>query len=93
MKQTTHTYINNVPISQGELTVIVADTVDDMLRHSAQLATDTLSQTLETVIIKAYEGSRKLKEVAAGINFISSAQLNRFDNATILSAVNTTPFL
>jgi iron complex outermembrane receptor protein len=58
---------------------------------SAQEGSDTLAHTLQTVIIKAYEGSRRLKEVPAGINYISSAQLNRYDNSNILSAVNATP--
>ncbi len=57
----------------------------------AQQTPDSTSQTLETVIIKAYEGSRKLNEVAAGINSISALHLNRFDNANILAAVNATP--
>ena len=57
----------------------------------AQQTPDSTSQTLETVIIKAYEGNRKLNEVAAGINSISALHLNRFDNANILSAVNATP--
>jgi hypothetical protein len=51
MKQSTHSFINNVPISQGELTVIVSDTADDMLRHSAQLATDTHALGLGVVLI------------------------------------------
>lgn len=51
MKQPTRSYINNVPILQGELTVIVADTADDMLRHSAQLATDTHALGLGVVLI------------------------------------------
>lgn len=49
--KTTHTHINNVPISQGELTVIVADTVDDMLHHSARLATDSHSLGLGVVLV------------------------------------------
>ena len=57
----------------------------------AQQTPDSTSQTLETVIIKAYEGNRKLNEVAAGINSISALHLNRFDNANILAAVNVTP--
>lgn len=51
---------------------------------------DTSSRTLPTVIIKAYEGNRRLKEVPAGINYISTSQLNRNDNTNILTAVNTT---
>ncbi|HEY6171530.1 MAG TPA: hypothetical protein VIX80_04635 [Candidatus Kapabacteria bacterium] len=49
--KTTHSYINNVPINQGELTVIVADTADDMLYHSSKLATDTFALGLGVVLI------------------------------------------
>lgn len=58
---------------------------------SAQQITDTSSRLLQAVIIKAYEGNRKLKEVPAGVNYISSSQLYRYDNSNILSAVNATP--
>lgn len=47
----THSHINNVPISQGELTVIVADTADDMLRHSSQLAADTYALGIGVAVI------------------------------------------
>jgi iron complex outermembrane receptor protein len=58
---------------------------------AAQNTVDSGSHTLETIVIRAYEGSRKMKEVPAGVNYISSTQLNRFDNSNILAAVNATP--
>ena len=58
---------------------------------SAQETNDTSSHLLQAVIIKAYEGNRKLKEVPASVNFISPSQLYRYDNSNILSAVNATP--
>jgi iron complex outermembrane receptor protein len=57
----------------------------------AQQEADTVSQLLQTIIIKAYSGNRKLIQVPAGVNYISSLQLNRFDNSSIVSAVNSTP--
>lgn len=60
-------------------------------RAYSQQNPDTSSRTLQTVIIKAFEGSRRLKEVPAGVNYISTQQLNRNDNTNILTAVNSTP--
>jgi iron complex outermembrane receptor protein len=52
----------------------------------------TLSpKTLQEVIVKAYEHNRKLVEVAAPVSLISNAQLNRFNNTSILPALNTNP--
>jgi iron complex outermembrane receptor protein len=50
---------------------------------------DTLKE-LQTVIIKAYEQNRQLKEVSAGVNYIGQVQLERFSNANILPALNAT---
>jgi len=49
------------------------------------------SQVLETVIVKGYEQNRKLLDVPAPVSFIGKAQLERFNNAGILPAMNTTP--
>ena len=49
------------------------------------------SQTLENVIVKAYEQNRSLIDVAAPVSVISQAQLNRFGNMSILPALNITP--
>ncbi len=49
------------------------------------------SKTLQEVTVKAYEHNRKLTEVAAPVSLISSAQLNRFNNTSILPALNANP--
>ena len=59
---------------------------------SAQTSNDTDSiKTLENVIVRAYEQNRRLIDVAAPINVIEPAQLNRFSNMSILPALNTIP--
>src|SRR5829696_5803438 len=53
---------------------------------------DSISeQELAEVIIKGYEQNRKLTEVPAAINYLGRAQLNRFNNTSILPAINSTP--
>lgn len=47
--------------------------------------------TLQTVTVKAYEQNRQLKEVSAAINVINTAQLERYNNTSILPALNATP--
>ena len=55
-------------------------------------ATDTaFSKTLLEVTVKAYEHNRKLTEVAAPVSLISNEQLNRFNNISILPALNENP--
>jgi iron complex outermembrane receptor protein len=49
------------------------------------------SKTLGEVIVKAYEQNRKLIDVAAPVSIIGQSQLKRFNNTSILSAVNITP--
>lgn len=52
---------------------------------------DTTKLTgLETIIIKAYEQNRKLKDVPAAINYINRQTLERFSSASIVQAVNST---
>jgi iron complex outermembrane receptor protein len=46
---------------------------------------------LESIVVRAYEQARKLKDVPAAINFINNHSLNRFSSASIVQAVNTTP--
>ncbi|HLK27249.1 MAG TPA: TonB-dependent receptor plug domain-containing protein [Puia sp.] len=63
----------------------------------SQSITDTASadssfvKTLQEVIIKAYEHNRKLIDIAAPVSFTGPAQLNRFNNMSILPAVNASP--
>jgi iron complex outermembrane receptor protein len=47
--------------------------------------------TLQTVIVKAYEQNRQLKEISAAINVINTAQLERYNNTSLLPALNATP--
>lgn len=49
------------------------------------------SQTLQNIIVKAYENNRSLIEVAAPVSVTGPAQLNRFGNMSILPALNITP--
>lgn len=56
-----------------------------------QEQTSDSSITLSEVIIKAYEQNRKLIDVAAPMGITSQTQLSRFNNSSILPAVNITP--
>src|SRR5215813_8363866 len=49
------------------------------------------SKTLGEVIIKAYEQNRKLIDVAAPVGIVGQTQLKRFNNTSILPAVNSIP--
>ena len=69
------------------LTFII--TVCISLSSFAQKGTDTTSQELKEVIIKAFEQNRKLMDVPAAVSSISQKQLLRFNNSSIVSALNT----
>lgn len=56
-----------------------------------QTAPNDSAQALQPVTIKAYEQNRQLKEVSGAINFIGKSQLERFNNISLLPALNTTP--
>ncbi len=49
------------------------------------------TRTLQEVVVKAYEQNRQLKEVSAAINVINSDQLKRYNNTSLLPALNATP--
>ena len=49
------------------------------------------TRTLQEVVVKAYEQNRQLKEVSAGINVINNTQLERYNNTSLLPALNATP--
>lgn len=51
----------------------------------------TKSVTLSSVIIKAFEQNKKLKDVAASISYIGKATLSNFSPTSIVSALNTVP--
>jgi iron complex outermembrane recepter protein len=61
-----------------------------LLCHSQIESVDS-SKTLGEVIIKAFEQNRQLKETAVAINYISNQQLERFNNTSVLPALNNTP--
>ena len=53
--------------------------------------TDVAKITLPSVIIKAFEQNRKLKDVPAAVNYIGKSTLEHFGTASIVSAINSTP--
>lgn len=63
-----------------------------LLSSTAALAqTDSVSiSTLDSIAVKSYLG-KKLLEIPAAINYISSQQLERFSNSNVLQALNATP--
>jgi iron complex outermembrane receptor protein len=57
-----------------------------------QAQTDTIKEiNLQEVVVKAFEQNRRLKDVPAAVNYVSTQTLNRFSSASIVSAVNSTP--
>jgi len=64
------------------------------ISHSAFSQTEQdmdSSQLLQNVIIKAYENNHKLIDVAAPISVVSQTDLNRYNNTSVLDALNTKP--
>jgi iron complex outermembrane recepter protein len=57
----------------------------------AQEETDSTSKELGEVVIKAFEQNRKLMDVPAAVSSISNKQLLRFNNTSIVNAMNTQP--
>ncbi len=49
------------------------------------------SKNLSEVVVKAFDQNKQLKQTSAAINFISKAQLERYNNTNILPALNSTP--
>lgn len=71
------------------LTLITATCV--ALSSYAQEQTDSTSKELGEVVIKAFEQNRKLMDVPAAVSSISQKQLLRFNNTSIVNAMNTQP--
>lgn len=55
-----------------------------------QLSNDT-SKVLNEVIVNAYSSNRSLKETPVAIGLVAEKELNRFNNTSILSSINTIP--
>jgi iron complex outermembrane receptor protein len=49
------------------------------------------ARILQPVTIHAFEQNRQLKEVSGAINYIGKQQLERFNNTSLLPALNSTP--
>jgi iron complex outermembrane receptor protein len=58
---------------------------------NAQQTEQDSSQTLNEIIVKAYEQNRKLMQVPASIAVINKTQLSHFNNTNILPALNSNP--
>ncbi len=58
--------------------------------YSQEIINDS-SDVLEEVLIRAYETNKKLIDVPAAVSIISGAQLARFNNISLLPAINTAP--
>ncbi|WP_245843439.1 TonB-dependent receptor family protein [Niastella vici] len=59
--------------------------------HAQKNAQPDTTRVLQTVIVKGYEQNRQLKEVSAAINVVNVAQLQRYNNTSLLPALNATP--
>lgn len=57
---------------------------------SATLAMDT-AEVLDQVVVRGFENNRKLIEVPGAITVVSKTQFNRFNNISLLPAMNTAP--
>ncbi|HYM93557.1 MAG TPA: TonB-dependent receptor [Chitinophagaceae bacterium] len=57
----------------------------------AQQESRDSSKALGEIIVMAYEQNSQLKQVATAINYLGPQQLERFNNTSILPAMNSTP--
>ena len=63
-----------------------------VLFESPLFAQDTSNtKSLNEIILTAFENNRKLIEIPAAISYINQKQLLRFNNTSLLNAMNTTP--
>lgn len=69
-------------------TFILLIFITTSLNAQEQVSTDS-SDILEQVVVKGYEYNRKLIDVPAPIAVISKAQFNRYNNISLLPALNT----
>ncbi|MEO8404368.1 MAG: TonB-dependent receptor plug domain-containing protein [Chitinophagaceae bacterium] len=61
------------------------------LTSRSQTETTDSSKMLGEVILKAFEQNKQLKQTAVAVNYINASQLERFNNTSILPALNSTP--
>jgi iron complex outermembrane receptor protein len=77
-------------IMKNQLLTLIATVIVALSSH-AQETTDSSSRELGEVVIQALEQNRKLLDVPAAVSTISQKQLLRFNNTSIVSAMNTQP--
>src|SRR6187402_1260523 len=58
--------------------------------QTTQVEVDS-SEILKEVVISAYEQNRKLLNIPAPVSFVGKSQLERYNNTSILPALNTIP--
>lgn len=58
---------------------------------TAVIAQSDSTKVLSTVVVNAYAQNTSLKETPAAVGYIDAKQLNRFNNTSILPAINTIP--
>ena len=58
---------------------------------SAILLPEDSSDMLDEVVVRGFESNRRLIEVAAPISVINRSQLTRYNNISLLPALNTAP--
>lgn len=57
----------------------------------AQVPTLDSAQVLENIIVKAYENNTRLIDVPAPISIVTNSDFNRYNNTTVIDALNTKP--
>src|SRR5690625_4876382 len=60
-------------------------------RSSSKKDSIPLKTTLSEVVVRAFEQSKKLSDQPAAVSYISSHALDRYNRATIVSAMNAVP--
>ena len=57
----------------------------------AQVPSLDSAQVLENIIVKAYENNTRLIDVPAPISIVTNSDFNRYNNTTVIDALNTKP--
>ncbi len=74
------------------LPLLLLSATSSLAQSDGRTLSDSLDpRTLQEVRVSAYQQNRRLAEVPASIGLLTSAQLERFGNASIVSAVNSIP--
>jgi iron complex outermembrane receptor protein len=81
----------NNPIPSMKHFILILSCCYTVLLNAQTPVTSDSARVLEQVVVKAYEQNRQLKEVSAAINYVGKSQLERYNNTSILPALNATP--